>query len=170
MLASAVAFPDLILAVHILGVVVGFGVVFAYPVLFAVAARTDPGVMPWLWRARRQIGRYVVNPGLLVVLVAGIYLAGNEHVWSSFLVGWGIAAVIAIGGIEGAIIIPRSGRQATLAERDLAATAVVAGGRRSSATWSPEYVVGARVLFRAAALLQLIVVVTVFIMAAHVGA
>jgi len=170
MLVPAVAFPDLILAVHILGAVVGFGVVFAYPVLLVVAARTDPGVTPWLLRARRQIGRYVVSPGLLVVVLAGIYLAGHEHVWSSFFVAWGIVAAIMIGGIEGAIIIPRSGRLATLAERDLAATAVAAGGQRSSATWSPEYVTGARVLSRAAALLQLIVVVTVFIMAAHVGA
>jgi hypothetical protein len=91
-------------------------------------------------------------------------------VWKSFFVGWGIVAVIVIGGIEGAIIIPRSGRQATLAERDLAATAVAAGGQRSSATWSPEYVAGARLLSRAAVLLQLVVVVTVFIMASHPGA
>jgi hypothetical protein len=170
MLVPAVAFSDFILAVHILGAVVGFGVIFAYPVLFAVAARTDPGVTPWLLRARRQIGRYLVNPGLLVVVLAGIYLASDEHAWSSFFVGWGIAAAVVIGGIEGAIIIPRSGRLATLAERDLAATAVAAGGQRTSATWSPEYVAGARMLSRAAALLQLIVVVTVFIMATHAGA
>jgi hypothetical protein len=170
MFVSAVAFPDLILAVHILGAVVGFGVVFAYPVLFAVAARTDPGVIPWLWRARRQVGRYVVNPGLLVVVLAGLYLAGDEHVWSSFFVGWGIAAAIVIGGVEGVIIIPRSGKLATLAERDLATTSVPAGGQRMSATWSPEYAAGARTLSRAGWLMQLIVVVTVFIMAAHAGA
>jgi hypothetical protein len=35
----AVAFPDLILAVHILGAVIGFGTVFVFPVLFAAASR-----------------------------------------------------------------------------------------------------------------------------------
>jgi hypothetical protein len=170
MLAQAVAFSDFILAIHILGAVIGFGVVFAYPLLFAVAARTDPGVTPWLLRTRKQIGRYVVNPGLLVVLLAGIYLASHEHEWGSFFVGWGIVAVVVIGGIEGGIIIPRSGRLATLAERDLAATAVPAGGQRTSATWSPEYVAASRQLTRAAWALQLVVVVTVFIMATHVGA
>lgn len=170
MLAPAVAFSNFILAVHILGAVVGFGVVFAYPVLFAVAARTDPGVTPWLLRTRKQIGRYVVNPGLLVVVLAGVYLASDEHHWSSFFVGWGIVAAIVIGAIEGAIIIPRSGRLAILAERDLAATAVAAGGQRRSATWSPEYVAAAQQVSRAAAVLQLIVVVTVFIMATHAGA
>jgi hypothetical protein len=169
-LVSAVAFPDFILALHILGAVVGFGVVFVYPVLFAVAARTDPGVTPWLWRARRQVGRYLVNPGLLVVVVAGVYLASDEHVWSSFFVGWGILAAIVIGAIEGAVIIPRSDKLATVAERDLATTSVPAGGQRISATWSPEYVAGARGLSRAGWLMQLIVVVTVFIMATHAGA
>jgi uncharacterized membrane protein len=170
MLATAVAFSNFILAVHILGVVVGFGVVFAYPVLFAVAARNNPSVTPWLLRTRQQVGRYLVNPGLLVVLLAGIYLASDEHLWSSFFVGWGIAAVVAIGAIEGSVIIPRSGRLAAIADRDLAATAVAAGGQRTSATWSAEYVAAARQLTRGVALLQAIVVVTVFIMATHAGA
>ena len=40
----------------------------------------------------------------------------------------------------------RAGRLATLAERDLAATAVPAGGRRTSATWSAEYTAGVAAL------------------------
>lgn len=167
MLAPAVAFPDLILAVHILAAIVGFGIVFAYPLLLRSAVRIDPTVTPLLLRVRQRLGRYLVNPGLLVLLLAGIYLASDEHVWSSFYVGWGIVAVIAIGAIEGAIIIPRTGRLAVLAERDLAASAVPAGGQRTSATWSDEYVSLARQLSRASGLLALIVVVTVFIMAAH---
>jgi hypothetical protein len=170
MLAPAVAFSNFILAVHFLGVVIGFGVVFAYPVLYAVAARNNPSVTPWLLHTRKLVGRYVVNPGLLVVLLAGIYLASDEHRWSSFFVGWGVAAVVAIGAIEGSVIMPRSGRLAAIAERDLAATAVAAGGQRTSATWSAEYVAAARQLSRAVALLQAIVVVTVFIMATHAGA
>ena len=41
------------------------------------------------------------------MLVAGIYLASDEHQWSSFYVGWGILAVIALGALEGAVQIPR---------------------------------------------------------------
>ncbi|HEY5429702.1 MAG TPA: hypothetical protein VIK04_11340 [Solirubrobacteraceae bacterium] len=169
MLVAAVAFSDLILAIHILGAVIGFGVVFAFPMLFGLAARTDPGVIPWLLRARRSVGRYVVNPGLLVVVLAGIYLATDEHQWSKFYVGWGIIAAIAIGAIEGAVIVRRAGPLATLAERDLAATAVPAGGRRTSATWSPEYTAARRRFSTAGNGMALIVVVTVFIMATHAG-
>ncbi|HWE11585.1 MAG TPA: hypothetical protein VG325_19720 [Solirubrobacteraceae bacterium] len=170
MLAPAVTFASFILAVHILAAVVGFGIVFAFPVLFAVAGRTDPGVIPWLLRARQSAGRYLVNPGLLVVVLAGIYLASDEHQWSRFYVGWGIIAAIVIGAIEGAVVIRRAGALATLAERDLAATAVPAGGRRTSATWSPEYATGLRRFSTAGNVMALIVVVTVFLMATHAGA
>jgi hypothetical protein len=169
LLVPAVAFSDFILAIHILAAVVGFGIVFAFPILFAAAARMDPAVMPWLLRARQQVGRYLVNPGLLVLLLAGIYLASDQHQWKYFYVGWGVAAVVVIGAIEGSLIIRQSGRLAEVAERDLAATGVAAGGQRVSADWSPEYVRGARRLRIGTTLIQLIVVITVFLMATHAG-
>ncbi len=169
-LAPAVAFSNFVLAVHILGVVVGFGVVFAYPLLFAGAARLDPKVMPWLLRSRQRIGRYLVNPGLLVVLLAGIYLASSEHHWSAFFVQWGFAAVIVIGAIEGALVIPGSGRLAVVAEKDLAATGVAAGGQRLTATWSPAYLTAQRRLAVAGWVTEAIIVLTVLLMATHAGA
>ncbi len=163
----AASFTDYVIAVHVLAVVAGFGVVFAYPLLFAAAARSDPDVTPWLLRSRQRIGRYLVNPGLLVVLIAGIYATSSEHVWSAFFVQWGFAAVIVIGGIEGALIIPRAGRLAVLAERDLAAAVVPGGGQRASATWSDEYLAGYRVLAVAGTVTQLIIVLTVVFMVAN---
>ena len=161
---------QLVLGLHILAVVVAFGVTFTYPVLFASASRLDPTVLPWLFGTMHRIGRVVINPGLLVVLLAGIYLASDLHQWSVFYVQWGVAAVIVIGAIEGSWMIPREGRLAKIAERDLAATAVPAGGTRTTATWSEEY----RRTFQQVALggtvLYLIVIATVFIMAAHAGA
>jgi len=169
MLVSAVAFSDLILALHILGAVIGFGVVFVFPVLFSVARRTDPQVIPWLLRTRGSIGRYLVNPGLTVVVLAGIYLATDEHQWSKFYVGWGVVAALVIGAIEGSYIIKRARALADLAERDLASTAVPAGGQRTSATWSSEYRSARRRFSAAGNLMALIVIVTVFLMATHAG-
>ena len=169
MLASAVTFPQVVLAIHILAVVVGFGSVFAYPVLFAAARRNDPSVTPWLLRARQRLGRHLVNPGLLVVVIAGIYLASKLDQWGNFYVQWGLVAALVIGAIEGSVVIPRSGRLAAIAERDLAATAVTAGGRRQSATWSPEYLASSRVLWRGGLLLEVLVLLTVFFMAIQLG-
>ena len=60
MLVTAVAFSDFILAIHILAVVIGFGVVFTYPLLFAAARRADPRVMPYLWGLMRRGVRYLI--------------------------------------------------------------------------------------------------------------
>ena len=170
MLVPAAAFGDFVAAIHILAVVVGFGAIFAYPVLFASARRVDPHVLPWLFKTMQRIGRTLINPGLLVVVLAGIYLASDEHQWGSFYVQWGIAAALVIGAIEGSFMIPREGRLAQIAERDLAATAVPAGGRRTSATWSEEYNRTFRQVALGATITDLIVVVTVFLMATHAGA
>jgi hypothetical protein len=167
---AAVALHDLVLAVHILGAVAGFGIVFGFPLLLAYAGRAEPAVLPWLLRARRRAGRLLVNPGLTVVVAAGIYLATDEHQWSNFYVGWGIVAAVVIGALEGSIIIRRLGPMAERAQRDLAATAVPGGGQRTSAVWSPEYVADLRVVRRAGWAIVAIVVVTVFLMATHAGA
>lgn len=167
MLGPAVAFPDVIVGVHVLGAVIGFGVLFAFPPLLTAAARVQPEVTPWLLRMRVRLGRVIVNPGLTLVVLAGIYLAINGHYWHTFFVAWGIAAALVLGALEGSIIIPRAGRLAGVAERDLAATAVPAGGQRVSATWSAEYLRGYRLLAVSGLVMQAIVVVTVLIMATH---
>jgi hypothetical protein len=85
-------------------------------------------------------------------------------------VGWGILAALVIGGIEGSILMRRAAALADLAEHDLDAAAVPAGGRRTSASWSPEYTAALRRFTMAGNVMAVIVVVTVFIMAMHLGA
>ena len=160
---AAVEFFQVVLAIHILAVVIGFGVTFAYPILFAAARRADPAVLPWLYRTMQRFGRFLVNPGLLVVVLAGVYLASHLHQWKLFYVQWGIGAAIVIGAVEGSFMIPREGRLAKIADRDLAA---VEGG---GVTWSEDYNRTLRQLSVGGLILNLIVIATVFMMAAHVG-
>lgn len=167
MLAAAASFSDVVVGLHVLGAIVGFGALFAYPLLFSAAARANPESMPLLLRLRRRAGRVLVNPGLTLVVAAGVYLAIHGHYWHSFFVAWGIVAALVIGGVEGAIVIPRLGRLADIAERDLATAAVPAGGQRTSATWSSDYMRGYRLLAACGWLMQAIVVVTVLLMATH---
>jgi uncharacterized membrane protein len=160
---ATVQFFQVVLAIHILAVVIGFGATFAYPILFAAARRADPVVLPWLYATRQRIGRILINPGLTVVLIAGVYLASYLHQWSVFYVQWGIGAVVAIGAIEGSFMIPREGRLARIAARDVAAAT------GEGVTWSGEYNSTFRQLALGGALLDLIVIATVFMMAARVG-
>jgi hypothetical protein len=169
-LVSAVAFQDLVLAVHILGVVVGFGVTFAYPIFFGVGARLEPSAMPWFFRMMQLLTRQLIYPGLLIVLVCGIYLAAKEHQFSAFYVQWGFFAVIAIGATEGGVMAPRVRKLIEVSARDLAAAAAPAESRSSAFSFSADYRAAFRQLSIAGALQAAIVVLTVFFMAAHAGA
>lgn len=170
MLVSAVAFQDLVLAVHILGVVIGFGVTFTYPIFFGVGARLEPSAMPWFFRMMQLLTRQLVYPGLLIVLVCGIYLASKEDQFHAFYVQWGFFAVIAIGAIEGGVMAPRVRTLIKVSARDLAAVPVAAESQLRAFSFSADYRAAFRQLSLAGAVQAGIVVLTVFFMAAHVGA
>jgi hypothetical protein len=149
---------DVVLAIHIIAVVVAFGVTFAYPVMFAAAARAYPGSLPALHRIEYTTERWMVNPGLLVMLIAGIYLASKGHHWSEFFVQWGLAAVVVIGAVLGAVMIPSAKRAEAVAANDLAAA-----GEGASEP-SEEYRAIVRRLTTVGSLLSLLVLVTILFM------
>jgi hypothetical protein len=163
-LPTAARFSDYVLAVHVTAVVIAFGVTFAYPIFMVVGSRLDRRAIPWFHRLQQAIGRRLVNPGLGLVLIAGIVLASDEHQWKHFYVQWGIAIAIVLGALEGAVMSRGEARLAELAERDIK----VAGG--SEVTWSAEYDTLARRVGAVGALMSLLVVITIFFMALHLGA
>jgi hypothetical protein len=119
MLVTAVAFSDVVLAVHIAAVLITFGVTFSYPVIYLCAGQLGPQAMPSYYRIRALLGRRLISPGLVLVLAAGIYLASDLHQWKHFYTQWGIAVVVIIGGVGGAFLAPREKKLAELAERDI---------------------------------------------------
>jgi hypothetical protein len=159
LLAPATSFYEVVLAIHIMAVVIAFGVTFAYPVMFAVGARHDPRSLPVLHRIEYTIERVLINPGLLLVIVAGAYLASKGHYWSQFFVQWGLGAAIVIGALAGAVMIPTAKRAEQLATRDIAA----AGD--GEITMSAEYQGAVRRLSAVGTLLSLLVLVTILFMA-----
>jgi hypothetical protein len=154
---------EVVLAIHIMAVVVAFGVTFAYPIMFTVAARQDPRGLPLVHRIEYTIERMLINPGLLLVLLAGIYLASKGHYWSDFFVQWGLAAVVVIGALVGGVMIPTAKRAELAAARDVAA------GGDGEIVLGDEYRALVRRLTAVGTLLSLIVLVTILLMALHVG-
>ena len=102
--------------------VIGFGAVFSYPVL-SLMARRDPAHEPTLRRAQATLGARVISPMLLVILLAGIYLASKLHVWGEFWVIFPLVSVFVIGAMGGAVLGPLENRAAELAARDAAGAA-----------------------------------------------
>jgi uncharacterized membrane protein len=158
-LPIAVSFYDIVLAVHIMAVVVAFGVTFAYPIIFAVGARTDPRSLPVLHKISYTVERLLVNPGLLLVLIAGIYLASQGHHWSEFFVQWGLGVVVVIGAVVGVVLIPASKRAQELAERDIATSG------EGSIEMSAEYQAVVRRISTVGTLLSVLVLLTILFMA-----
>jgi uncharacterized membrane protein len=158
-IAPAASLYDFILALHVMAVVVAFGVTFAYPIIFAVGAKRDPRSLPVLHRIEYTIERFLVNPGLLVVIAAGAYLASKGHHWSEFFVQWGLGAGIVIGALVGSVMIPTAKKAEQLAERDLA------GAGEGTAGMSEEYQAAVRRLTMFGSLLSVLVLVTILFMA-----
>lgn len=159
---AAVSAYDVVLAIHIMAVVVTFGAVFAYPLMFRVASKADPRSLPVIHRIETTIERVLVNGGLVVVVGAGIFLATDGKHWSEFFVQWGLGAAIVIGGLVGAVMIPASKRAQQLAERDLANGAAAGDGEPA---WSEEYLASTRRLQLVGSLLSALVLLTILFMA-----
>jgi uncharacterized membrane protein len=115
----AVGFTEVVVAIHVMAVVAGLGVVFAYPVLMPWMRQHHASAMPALHDAQDVIGRRLMTPGLVVILIAGIYLASKEDVWSKAWVSVPLLILIVIGGLGGAYFTPKTRRLAELSRRDL---------------------------------------------------
>jgi hypothetical protein len=154
---------EVVLALHIFSAVIGFGIVFAYPLFMTVGARLDPSAMPWFHQMQQAVSRRLVSPALVLVVIFGVALASKLNVWGAFYVQWGIGAAIVIGALEGMVMIPRTGRLGELARRDVGDPA------RSRGSLSAEYHAVQRQVLAVAGLISGLVLATVVLMALHVG-
>jgi uncharacterized membrane protein len=151
---------DWVLGVHIIGVVLAFGWTFALPLMFAVAARSDPRSVPLLHRIEYTATRWLLNPALTVVLGAGIFMAIDGHHWGDFFVQWGIGAIVVLGALAGSVMIPLSKR----AEQAALADVLAAGGEPPQPSEAYRAIVRRLQLWGSA--MWLLVLATVLIMAA----
>ena len=151
MLVTAVAFSNVIIAVHVAVAVIAFGLVIVWPFISDGVERLAPGEVPALHRTRQQLSRLIVNPGLALMLISGIYLASDLHEWKQFFTQWGLGMVIVLGALEGAVISRQEGKLAELA-------ATPGGGTGAEA-------IAARSLSRRVSwLMAVLVLVTIYLM------
>lgn len=129
----AITFYDFVVAVHVIGVVVAFGITFAYPVLLRWVKAQHPHAMPALHAAQDVLGKRVITPAMVVVLVAGVYLASDLDLWDRPWVGAPMAILIVLFGLGGAFFAPNERKLAELAQRDVAASS------GPSVSFSAEY-------------------------------
>ena len=106
----------------------------------------------------RKVDRVLVNPAMILILVAGIIvLATSGSVWkgSQFFVVWGFLAIIALFGLQHGFFAPQMAKLQEVADRDLAA----------GDTFSDEFQTISQKIAQVGAATGLLIVLTVFIMA-----
>jgi len=114
-----------------------------------------PRATPALLAGIQKIDRYLVTPGLVVVLLAGLYVM-SEGNWdgSEAFITVGFIAIIALFGLQHGFFRPQTAKAKELAERDL----------KGSDTLSAEFEEVSRRLGTVGPIAGLIVVVTIFFM------
>lgn len=142
------------LFLHIVAVVLAFGPTFGYAFFMSVTPQF-PRATPAILAGIQRIDRYLVTPGMIVLLLAGIYLLADGP-WdaSDAFVSLGFLAIIVLLGLQHGFFRPNTRRARELAERDL----------KSGDELGPEYLAISERLSRVGGVAGLIVVVTVFFM------
>jgi hypothetical protein len=122
-LLAEVSFYKFVLFLHITGVVIAFGVVFAYPLVFAVARRSHQRHLPFFHAMQGVIGQRVISPAGGLVFLAGIYLAvQGPYDFSDPWIGITMLILIILLGGGGGYLGPRERRLAELSRRDVEAS------------------------------------------------
>jgi uncharacterized membrane protein len=142
------------LFLHILAVVLAFGPTFGYALFFSVAPQ-HPRATPAILAGVERCDRYLVNPGMIVLLLAGIYLLidGDWETNEAFI-SLGFVAILVLFGLQHAFFQPQTRKARELAERDL----------KAGDTLSDEFTALSDRIGKVGGLAGLIVVITVFFM------
>jgi uncharacterized membrane protein len=144
----------LALFLHILAVVLAFGPTFGYALFFSVTPQY-PRATPAILAGIQRIDRYLVNPGMIVLLLTGIYLL-IDGPWetSDAFIGIGFLAILLLFGLQHGFFQPRVREAKALAERDL----------QSGDELSEEFMALSERISRVGTLAGLTVVVAIFFM------
>ena len=144
------------LFLHIVAVVLAFGPTFGYAFFFSVAPQY-PKATPAILAGVQRVDRYLVNPGMVILLLAGIgLLSASDGVWdgSDAFVVVGFVAIIALFGLQHGFFQPQVRKAKALAERDLEA----------GDTLSPEFEALGQRIGQVGTLAGVIVIVSIFFM------
>jgi uncharacterized membrane protein len=121
MLTATITFYNVVEFVHISSAILAFGATYAYAFAFAVAERSDPRSMPSMLRWTHNFERFMLTPGMVVLLASGMYMAADLDLFDEFFVMAGLGVILILFGLTGAYFFPRERRLLELAERDVGA-------------------------------------------------
>ena len=153
---TGILFYDVVVSVHVMAIVLAFGVTFAYPILFPFLGKQHPGALRAIHEAQERIGRFLIMPAATLALATGIYLAADRDLFGKIWVQVPMAILIVLLGLGGAFFTPNEKKSAALAPTD---------GQPPS----PEYMAVAMRVAKVGALSSVLVLVAIFFMIVKPG-
>lgn len=141
--------------IHVLAVVVGLGVTFAYGLFMGFADKFAPRSSATMLRASQISDRFIVTPALIVILLTGIYMVSEVDFDNASWISVGFIAVFVLLGMVHGFFRPRTRKAIEIAESEPAGTDEPHG---------PEYQRLAKQMALGGQIAGLIVAVTIFFM------
>src|SRR5947209_8015235 len=101
---------------HVLAVGIAVGRAFTYPIWFRFVRSASLTDRVMFHRAQAFLGQWVISPGLLVIVLAGVYMATDRHYWSKVWVTVPLLIAIGLGALGGVFFGPKEKQLAELAQ------------------------------------------------------
>jgi uncharacterized membrane protein len=141
--------------IHVFAAIVAFGPTYAYPFMGAISAKTDPRAVPTIHRIIAAIDRYLLTPGMVIVLLAGFYLVSKGKIQlSETYVAVGIVGILVVFAMQGMFFSKWNREALALAETDL----------KSGEALGPEYMALSKKIAGAGQFAGILIAVVVFFM------
>jgi hypothetical protein len=139
---------SIVVALHIIAVLAAYGLPLSAPLVIPYVRRRHPEALPGLHAAQHFVNNAITGPFTVLLLIFGVYLASDGNRWGDPFVTIGIGAVAIIAVVGGGVVVP--------------AVRALAGLDPASAEYDRVY----RRYLRAEGFLGIVVLLTVFAMAA----
>lgn len=160
----AVSTFEISVFLHITAVVVGLGATFVEAITFPVAMRLDARHLPYVHRLQLAINRWFATPGLVVVLLTGMYqVSEGGYGFGDAWISASFAIVLVLGGLTGGYLVPADRRLGAMAEREITAAGT------GAVTLSQDYRRRARTEGMVGAAAGVLVIVAIFLMVTKPG-
>jgi hypothetical protein len=131
---ATIRFYDVVLWIHITAVVTAFGALFAYPVFLAVNAKAPLAQRASFHRLQIAFSKRITGPVIGVVLLAGIYLASDAHLWSKVWVIVPFIMLLVIAGLGATVL--RRGEERLVETSESGDEAGYAGALSTVTSWT----------------------------------
>ena len=112
----AILFYDVVVAVHVMAIVLAFGVTFSYPIIGPFIGRNHPQSLRAIHEMQDRIGKFLITPFAVLALATGIYLAADRDLFDRIWVQVPMGILIVLLGLGGAFFSPQERRAAELSD------------------------------------------------------